>query len=169
MGRLIADLLALSRVARSAVTPVEVDLSALAAQVVEELATESRGRAVEWRVQPGLKARGDAGLLHVALFNLLHNALKYTRDATPARIEFGALERPDGRVEFFVRDNGAGFDMRYRERLFQPFQRLHGTHEFEGTGIGLATVQRVFAKHGGEVAGEARPGAGATFRFTLPA
>ncbi len=116
-----------------------------------------------------MRARGDAGLLRIVLANLMGNALKYSRDASPARIEVGTGGRTGDRIEFFVRDNGAGFEMAYRDRLFQPFQRLHGAHEFEGSGVGLATVQRVIAKHGGEVGAEGEPGAGATFLFTLPA
>ena len=115
------------------------------------------------------KREDGCGLLRIALANLLGNALKYTRNASPARIEFGEIQRAGGLIEFFVRDNGAGFDMAHADRLFQPFQRMHGAREFEGTGIGLATVQRVMAKHGGTIRGEARPGAGATFYLTLPA
>jgi PAS domain S-box-containing protein len=169
MGRLIADLLELSRLARSALRRTEVDLSELARAVIEDLSGEAAGRVVEWCIEPGMKVHGDPGLLRVALVNLLSNALKYTRDSVPARIELGTVRRHDRFVEFFVRDNGAGFDMAYAARLFQPFQRLHSRHEFEGTGIGLATVQRVVAKHGGTIRGEGCPGAGATFYFTLPA
>jgi PAS domain S-box-containing protein len=169
MGHLITDLLQLSRVVRSAVESAEVDISALAQSVVGELKAEAANRTVEWRIEPGMKVRGDRNLLRIALVNLLGNALKYTRDAAPACIEFCVTRRADDLVEYCVRDNGAGFDMAYAERLFQPFQRLHAPHEFEGTGIGLATVQRVIAKHGGDVRGEGRPGAGASFYFTLPA
>jgi PAS domain S-box-containing protein len=169
MGHLITDLLELSRVARKALHNTEVDLSALAQNVVGELKAEPAGRAVEWRIEPGMTVHGDRNLLRIALVNLLGNALKYTRDASPARIELGITRRTGDTVEFCIRDNGAGFDMAYAERLFQPFQRLHATHEFEGTGIGLATVQRVIAKHGGTIRGEGSPGAGAQFYFTLPA
>jgi signal transduction histidine kinase len=169
MGHLITDLLGLSRVARSVVQSTGVDLSGLARGVVDELKAEAAGRAVEWRIEPGMTVRGDPGLLRIVLANLLGNALKYTRDAVPARIECGVSRRSGYVVEIFVRDNGVGFDMAYADRLFQPFQRLHAAHEFEGSGIGLATVQRVIAKHGSEIRGEGRPGAGATFYFTLPA
>ncbi len=169
MGHLITELLGLSRVARTAVQSAEVGFSALVRSVVDELKAEAAGRTVEWRIQPGMQVHGDAGLLRIALVNLLGNALKYTRNTAPARIEIGASRRSGRLVEIFVRDNGAGFDMAYAERLFQPFQRLHAAHEFEGTGIGLATVQRVVEKHGGAIRGEGRPGAGATFYFTLPA
>jgi PAS domain S-box-containing protein len=169
MGRLITELLGLSRVARTTVQSAEVDLSALVQSVVDELKTEAAGRAVHWRIQPGMQVHADAGMLRIALVNLLGNALKYTRNTSPARIEVGASRRVGNFLEVYVRDNGAGFDMAHVERLFQPFQRLHAEHEFEGTGIGLATVQRVIAKHGGAIRGEGRPGAGATFHFTLPA
>ena len=167
-GALVAALLNLSRIARQPLHKQVVDLSALAREVQEELAAESAGRAIEWRVEPDLKVRGDADLLRVVLSNLLGNALKYTREATPARIAFGTSGRSRGQVEFFVRDNGTGFDMAYAGRLFEPFQRLHGSLEFEGTGIGLATVYRILARHGGAIRGEGRPGTGATFFFTLP-
>ncbi len=169
MGALITDLLELARVGRSAMNPVVVDLSALATEIVEELAPETANREVEWRIEPGMRATGDPGLLRIALANVLGNALKYTRSVPRARIEFGVRSRAAGRTEFFVRDNGVGFDMAYAERLFEPFQRLHGIHEFEGAGIGLATVRRVIQKHGGEVRGSGHPGEGATFVFTLPA
>ena len=168
MGQLIADLLELSRLTRSTVRSADVDLSGLAREVIDELAGEAGGRAVEWKVEPNMRVRGDPGLLRVALANLIANALKYSRDVSPARIELGVARREKRSAEFYVRDNGAGFDMDYAARLFQPFQRLHAQHEFEGTGIGLATVQRVIAKHGGQIRGEGRPGAGATFYFTLP-
>jgi len=169
MGHLIGELLALSRVARSAVNSVEVDLSALAQSVVDELGREAGERAVHWHIQPGIRVQGDVGLLRIALMNLLGNALKYTRKVSPARIEVGAARLPRNLVEVYVRDNGAGFDMAYVEQLFQPFKRLHSADEFEGTGIGLATVERIVAKHGGSIRGEARPGEGATFYFTIPA
>ncbi len=169
MGHLITELLGLSRVARTTVQRAEVDLSALVQSVVDESKAEAAGRTVQWRIQSGMQVHADAGLLRIALVNLLGNALKYTRNTSAARIEVGASRRVGNFVEVYVRDNGAGFDMACVERLFQPFQRLHAEHEFEGTGIGLATVQRVIAKHGGTIRGEGRPGAGATFHFTIPA
>jgi PAS domain S-box-containing protein len=168
MGRLIADLLELSRLTRTEMRTQEVDLSELARGVADELAGEARGRDLRWHIESGMKVRGDRAMLRIALVNLLGNALKYTRDAAPALIALERVERRGQVEEFVVRDNGAGFDMAYAARLFQPFQRLHAQHEFEGTGIGLATVQRVIAKHGGEIRGEGRPGAGAAFYFTLP-
>jgi PAS domain S-box-containing protein len=169
MGMLIADLLNLSRVGRAELRMAEVDLSALAAEIAAELGAAHPGRAMDWRIEPGMRVRGDAGLLRVALANLLENAIKYTRDAAAPRAEVGVARRLEGRVEFCVRDNGAGFDMAYAGQLFLPFRRLHAPHEFEGTGIGLATVARVVARHGGEVRGEGRVGEGAAFYFTLPA
>ena len=167
-GSLVTALLDLSRVARRTLHREDVDLSALAHAVAEELHAEAAGREVEWRIAPGMRARCDAQLMRVVFSNLLGNALKYTRAAAPARIACGISGRSKGAVEFFVRDNGSGFDMALAERLFQPFQRLHAAGEFEGTGIGLATVHRILFKHGGAIRGEGRPGAGATFFFTLP-
>jgi signal transduction histidine kinase len=168
-GTLITALLDLSRVARRPVYRQDVDLSALARTVQDDLAGEAGEREVEWRIDPGMRVQGDADLLYVLLTNLLGNALKYTRDVSPARIAFGTSGRSHGRMEFFVRDNGAGFDMAHADRLFEPFQRLHDSSEYDGTGVGLATVYRILAKHGGTIRGEGRPGAGATFFFTLPA
>jgi light-regulated signal transduction histidine kinase (bacteriophytochrome) len=146
----------------------EVDLSALAGEIAAELDAAHPGRSMDWRIEPGMRVRGDAGLLRVALANLLENAIKYTRDVAAPRAEVGIVRRLEGRVEFCVRDNGAGFDMAYAGQLFLPFRRLHAPHEFEGTGIGLATVARVVARHGGEVRGEGKSGEGAAFYFTLP-
>jgi len=168
MGQLIDDLLELSRVTRAPVLPEPVDLSRLATQVVDELRAGEPQRAVEVVIAPGLAARGDPALLRAVLQNLLENAWKFTRGREGARIELSAAAA-DGRGRFFcVRDNGAGFDMRYAEKLFGAFQRLHTEEEFAGTGIGLATVQRIIARHGGRVWAEGEPGRGATFCFTLP-
>ena len=167
-SRMVTALLDLSQIARRTLHKRDVDLSALAHAVADELSAEAAGRAVEWHIAPGMRVKGDAELLRVALANLLGNALKYTRQVSPARIACGISARPEGQLEFFVRDNGTGFDMAYADRLFQPFQRLHSPGDFEGSGIGLATVYRVILKHGGTMRGEARPGAGATFYFTLP-
>ncbi len=167
MGELIDDLLQLSRLTRQPLRTQEVDLSALARRVVEQLRQQEPGRAVDVRVQPGVVARGDPKLLAVALENLLHNAWKFTAPRPRAAVEFGVVQT-DGGLACYVRDNGVGFDMRYADKLFAPFQRLHKPSEFPGTGIGLATVQRVVARHGGRVWAEAAPEAGATFYFTLP-
>jgi light-regulated signal transduction histidine kinase (bacteriophytochrome) len=144
-----------------------VELSALAAEIAAELAEANPARKVEVRVMPGLSARADPVLIRVALQNLLANAWKYTARSAQARVEFGAESSGAERV-FYVRDNGAGFDMQLAERLFRPFQRLHDDHDYEGTGIGLATVERIVRRHGGRVWAEAAPERGATFRFTLP-
>jgi PAS domain S-box-containing protein len=167
MGQLIDNLLGLARVSRQDMHKARVELSALAAEIAAELAEASPAREVEVRVAPGLSARADPALIRVALQNLLANAWKYTARSAQARVEFGAELSGAERV-FYVRDNGAGFDMQYAEQLFRPFQRLHNDYEYEGTGIGLATVERIIRRHGGRVWAEAAPERGATFRFTLP-
>lgn len=166
MGQLIDDLLQLSRVTRAELRREPVDLSALARDVAEGLQRAEPGRQVTFDITPDLKARGDARLLRGVLENLLGNAWKFTSKRSGARIEFFAESR-DGGTRYCVRDNGAGFDMAYASKLFAPFQRLHRPSEFPGSGIGLATVQRIVHRHGGEIAAEGVPGAGATFRFTL--
>jgi PAS domain S-box-containing protein len=168
MGRLIDDLLNLSHIGRAALTVVPVDLSAMASQAVAGLRAANGERDVEVAIEPGLRARGDPGLLRVAIENLLSNAWKYTGKRTGARIEFGASETAGERV-FFVRDNGVGFDMRHAATLFEPFHRLHPAGQFEGTGVGLATVERILRRHGGRIWAEAEEGKGATFYFTLEA
>jgi PAS domain S-box-containing protein len=165
MGELIDDLLKLSRVARGELRREEVDLSAIARSVADDLQDEERGRKVQFRLAEGVRAQGDAKLLRIVLENLLGNAWKFTRKVPEAIIEFGMTEQ-DGAKTVFVRDNGAGFNMDYAHKLFGAFQRLHGANEFEGTGIGLATVQRIIHRHGGRVWGEGAPGEGATFYFT---
>jgi PAS domain S-box-containing protein len=167
MGQLIDDLLALSRVTRGSLRRETVDLSALARQVIDELARAEPERLVRVSIQPGLRTFGDAGLLRVALDNLLGNAWKFTRHSAAAEIDF-SCHGEAGQEVYVVRDNGAGFDPAYAKKLFKVFQRLHGQEEFEGTGIGLATVQRVIRRHHGEVWAEAAPGQGARLYFTLP-
>jgi light-regulated signal transduction histidine kinase (bacteriophytochrome) len=166
MGELIDDLLHLSRVGRAELVPRTVDLSALAETIVARLKESHPDRSIEFIVAPQLNCMGDARLLEIALTNLLDNAVKFTGPCTRARIEFGKTEH-EGNPAFFVRDNGVGFDKAYTGMLFAPFQRLHKTSEFPGSGIGLATVQRVIHRHGGRIWGEAQVGAGATFYFTL--
>jgi PAS domain S-box-containing protein len=166
MGVLIDDLLELSRITRSPLRNEEVDLSGLASSILGELQGNAPERRVEAEVEKGLVVNGDPGLLRVALENLLGNAWKFTSREPEAKIEFDVTER-DGHRAYYVRDNGAGFEMAYADKLFAPFQRLHGADEFEGTGIGLATVQRVIHRHGGQVRAESEPGEGATFYFTL--
>ncbi len=166
MARLIDDLLNLSRVTRAPLHYERVDLSAMAREVVAALRETAPGRAVTMHIAEGLSAEGDAALLRIALENLLGNAWKYTARTAQARIEFGSQIHDDERV-FFVRDNGAGFDMKYANKLFGAFQRLHHPQEFEGTGVGLATVQRIIHRHGGRIWAEGEPDKGACFYFTL--
>ena len=166
MARLIDDLLNLSRIARQAIHRVDVDVSALAAELLHELRDADRSRQVEIAVEPGLSATADAGLTRILLANLLDNAWKFTSQTQGARIAVSSATI-DGRPGFVVRDNGAGFDAAHAENLFAPFQRLHGETEFPGTGIGLAIVQRIVHRHGGEVRVEAAVGRGAAFSFTL--
>jgi PAS domain S-box-containing protein len=168
MGGLIDDLLMLSRVTRLELKWGRVSLSQLAEEIISGLRQHDPQRVVEVRVQHGLSVRGDPNLLRIALDNLLNNAWKFTSHRPQALIEFGT-EQQNGRRVFFVRDNGAGFDMRYSGKLYTAFQRLHGVDEFEGTGIGLANVKRIITRHGGEVWAEGEVDKGATFYFTLPA
>ncbi|HUR63758.1 MAG TPA: ATP-binding protein [Candidatus Thermoplasmatota archaeon] len=164
LGRLIDDLLDLSRVQRADLVRVPIDLTALAEQLLADRLREDPERAVTFRVQPGLACRGDALLVRTLLQNLLGNAWKFTKAAPAACIEV-TQQAPGGPI--CVRDNGAGFDMAYAGKLFRPFERLHTATEFEGTGIGLATVQRIAERHGGRVWAEGRPGHGAAFYFLL--
>jgi len=166
MGQLIDDLLSLSRLSRTELRRQPVDLTALAHAVLAELAAREPGRDVEPRVQPDLRVAADPQLLRVLLENLLGNAWKFTQRVERARIELSAIQK-EGRTVYCVRDNGAGFDMKYADKLFTPFQRLHEAKEFPGTGIGLAIVQRVAHRHGGRVWAESTPGQGAAFFFSL--
>ncbi len=169
MGSLIDDMLDLSRVARSEIKVGPVDLSAMARSILDDLAVAGPARNVLAEVEAGLVAEGDATLLRDALENLLGNAWKFSAQHDPARIAFGCREESGegGERVYFVRDNGAGFDMKYAGKLFGAFQRLHGPQEFEGNGIGLAMVRRIIGLHGGRVWAESAPGEGATFYFTL--
>lgn len=166
MGVLIDDLLTLARVSRRNVKRGPVDLSALAADVVCELGEKDAARTVEVNIQPGMRAHADNGLVKVVLDNLIGNAWKFTSKNPAAHIAVYA-ESSNGLSVFCVRDDGAGFDMRYAHKLFGAFQRLHAESEFTGTGIGLATVARVAALHGGRAWAEGETGRGAVFRFTL--
>lgn len=167
MGQLIDDLLVLSRITRAEMRVEDVDLSAMASDILALLHEREPQRRVRTHVQAGLRARGDLGLVRIMMENLLDNAWKYTRKTEEADIEVGA--RWDGNKQvFFVRDNGAGFDMAMASKLFAPFQRLHSAQEYAGTGIGLATVARVAARHGGRVSASAQVGKGAIFEFVLP-
>jgi PAS domain S-box-containing protein len=166
MGQLIDGLLSLGRLTRVALSAQQIDLSKLARVTAGRLQEAQPNRAIEVVVSDGVVGTGDAALLGAVLENLLSNAWKFTRDTPNARVEFGAIEEA-GRTVYFVRDNGAGFDMAYSSKLFGVFQRLHGQNEFEGTGVGLATVHRIVHRHGGTIWAEGKVGEGACFRFTL--
>jgi len=168
MGELIDGILTLSRSTRGELRRDPVDLSAQAQGLLAQRAAAEPGRQVAWEVAPGLCVLGDASMLEVVMVNLIDNAWKYTARMPTATIRVYAEERA-GEFWYVVADNGAGFDMAYRARLFQPFQRLHRQDEFPGIGIGLATVQRIIHRHGGTIEAEGVPGGGATFRFTVPA
>ncbi len=166
MAGLIDDLLDLSRITRAEMNLGTVDLSELAREIMEGLRREGPERRVDVTIAPGMSARGDRTLVRLALYNLLENAWKFTRQTEGAAIEFGCEHR-DGREVWYVRDNGVGFDTAYVDKVFMPFQRLHRADEFPGTGIGLAIVQRIVQRHGGQLWAEGTPGKGATFYFTL--
>lgn len=167
MGQLIQDLLNLSRTAQMPVDREKVDLGAMARQIASELQATAPDRQAEFHIADNLSAHGDPRLLRVVLENLLSNAWKFTSQKAPARIEMASMTAPDGKTAYYVRDNGAGFDMAYAGRLFAVFQRLHSESEFPGTGVGLATVQRVIRKHGGRIWADGAVDHGATFYFTL--
>ncbi len=166
MGILIDNLLDLAQVSRHELRHQEADLSRVVAELAQKLDGSSHGRSVAWVIQPGLIVQGDPVLLKMALNNLLHNAWKFTARGSAPRIEFGC-DKTNGTATYFIRDNGAGIDMTYADKLFQPFQRLHDPREFEGTGIGLAIVRRIVSRHGGSLRVESALGQGATFFFTL--
>jgi light-regulated signal transduction histidine kinase (bacteriophytochrome) len=167
MGRLIDDLLHLSRVGRREMRVQETNLSDLAVSVSRELQTSDPSRHVDFVITPELYGKGDERLLKIVLESLLSNAWKFTGKTQGARIEFGRGVK-DGVEAFYVRDNGAGFDMTYADKLFTPFARLHGATEFSGTGIGLAVVQRIINRHGGRLWAEGELNRGATLWFALP-
>ena len=170
MGQLIDDLLAFSRTGRSELRTASVDMNALAGEVRDSLTLETQGREIVWTIAKLPEIRADRNLLRQALFNLVHNAVKYTRPRPSAEITIGSLVdgKRSGQQTFFVRDNGVGFEMKHAKRLFAVFQRLHHSKQFEGTGIGLANVQRIIHRHGGRVWAESELGNGSTFYFSLP-
>jgi PAS domain S-box-containing protein len=168
MGQLITDLLSLAQVSRTQLRHEPVDLSALARSILGERQARQPERQVALHIESGLLAQGDTGLVRVVMDNLLGNAWKFSSQQAQAEISVGQKTDAAGLPVFFVRDNGAGFDMAYADKLFNPFQRLHAVSEFPGTGIGLATASRVIARHGGQLWADAAPGRGATFFFTLP-
>ena len=166
MSQLIDDLLNLSRISRTQLKREPVHLSTMALSIVNEWRDREPDRAMKAEIAPDVEAPGDTRLLRVVLDNLLGNAWKFTRKRENARLEFGSVKKL-GKTVYFVRDNGAGFDMNYSSQLFAPFQRLHQATEFEGIGIGLTTVQRIIHRHGGSIWAEGSVGKGATFYFTL--
>ena len=169
MGVLIDDLLAFSRMGRAEMCEASVDLDTLVQDTLRDLETTTRDRTIVWTIPPLPAVQADPAMLKLALANLLGNAVKFTRPRDPARIEMGTAGTEDGRVILFVRDNGVGFDPQYTHKLFGVFQRLHRADEFEGTGIGLANVRRIIARHGGRTWAEGSLDRGAAFYFTLEA
>jgi light-regulated signal transduction histidine kinase (bacteriophytochrome) len=168
MGSLIDDLLGFSRIGRAETRKTAVSLEQLVREVIAELAPETKGRDIAWTVGALPVCYGDRSMLKVTLMNLLSNAVKFTRLRPQAKIEIGYAGGKDDQVEVFVADNGAGFEMQYVHKLFGVFQRLHRIDEFDGTGIGLATVKRIVHRHGGEVRAQGAVDQGATFYFSLP-
>jgi light-regulated signal transduction histidine kinase (bacteriophytochrome) len=168
MGTLIDDLLAFSRMGRAEFMQGQVDLGQMAREIGAGLVAEAKDRRIDLAIGDLPVVNGDAAMLRQVLVNLIANALKFTRSRDEARIEIGAIVDRPGEISCYVRDNGVGFDMRYVEKLFGLFQRLHGQEEFEGTGVGLANVRRIIHRHGGRTWAEGTPQGGATFWFTLP-
>jgi PAS domain S-box-containing protein len=168
MGHLIDDLLVFSRMGRAELRQQTVDVDALVHEAVTTLQSETNGRHITWKIAPLPQVQADAAMLRQVWVNLIANAVKYSRPRDPAVIEIGCAAETPVEYEFFVRDNGVGFDMEYVDKLFGVFQRLHRAEEFEGTGIGLANVRRIVLRHGGRTWAEGKVDAGATFYFTLP-
>jgi signal transduction histidine kinase len=168
MGVLIDDLLSFSRMGRAEMMRTKVDMSRIVEEIIAQVTEETKGREIAWEVAPLPVVEGDAAMLRLVMMNYIVNALKFTRPIPEARIGIGAVtDRPDETL-FYVRDNGVGFDSKYVNKLFGLFQRLHGTEEFEGTGVGLANVRRIIHRHGGRTWAEGEVGGGATFWFSLP-
>jgi light-regulated signal transduction histidine kinase (bacteriophytochrome) len=167
MGQLIDDLLAFSRMGRNEITKTPVDLGVLVQEIIREFEPETQDRTIRWRIADLPTVSGDRAMLSLVLTNLLSNALKFTRGCTQAEIEIGC-QTDQKETTIFVRDNGVGYDMAYADKLFGVFQRLHRVEEFEGTGIGLATVRRIIQRHGGRTWAEGKINQGATFYFSLP-
>jgi PAS domain S-box-containing protein len=168
MGNLIDDLLAFSRIGRTEAQKTSVNLEQLVKEALSEIQPETSGRSIVWRIDALPVCYGDRSMLRLVLVNLLSNAVKFTRPQPKAEIEIGCVAENNDEVVVFVRDNGAGFDMKYVDKLFGVFQRLHHVDSFEGTGIGLATVQRIIHRHGGKVRAEGAVDRGATFYFSVP-
>lgn len=168
MGRLVDDLLSFSRMGRVEMTKIRVGLDQIVKEALKELQTEMKERSIVWKIDPLPEAYGDPSMLRLVFVNLIQNAIKFTRARPDAQIEIGCIPGNPKYAVYFVRDNGAGFDMRYVDKLFGLFQRLHRQEEFEGTGVGLANVQRIIHRHGGTIWGQSSPDGGATFYFSLP-
>ena len=168
MGNLIDDLLAFSRVGRAETKKTLVSMEQLVKEVIAELSQETKGREIAWKIGALPVCYGDRSMLKLVVVNLVSNAVKFTRMRARAEIEIGCADGNKNEVEMFVKDNGAGFDMRYVDKLFGVFQRLHSSEEFEGTGIGLSTVQRIIHRHGGKVQADGVVDQGAAFYFSLP-
>jgi PAS domain S-box-containing protein len=168
MGVLIDDLLAFSRMGRTDLMKTNVDLGKMITEILNELSEETKGRDIDWKIAPLPEVIGDSAMLHQVMANLIANALKFTRPRTPAMIEIGAQVDHPNETLIYVKDNGVGFDAKYVDKLFGLFQRLHSTEEFEGTGVGLANVQRILLRHGGRAWAEGKVDEGATFWFSLP-
>lgn len=170
MGRLIDDLLLFSRMGRVEMLNTRVDLYALALEVVDNLKPETEGRNIEWTIQKIPDAKGDKNMLYLVLSNLIANAVKFTRPNKVTKIEFGitSVNQSNEHPVYYIKDNGVGFDMNYADKLFGIFQRLHRQEEFEGTGVGLANVERILHRHGCRIWADGFPDKGATFYFTLP-
>ena len=166
LGNMLGDMHALARVSQQELRRRRVDLNALVREVKQELASEAMGRSVTWKIADLPALECDPEMMKQVFSHLIANALKFTRNQPTARVEIGSLQQ-DGTLTFFVRDNGVGFDMKFADRLFGLFQRLHPQQDFEGRGAGLALVQRILQRHGGRVWAEAEPEKGATFYFSL--
>lgn len=167
MGRLVDDLLTFSRLGRQEIIRTEVDINTLVKGICDELIASSQDRDIKFDIQKVPAVHGDKAMIRQALVNLFSNAAKFTKNKVSALVEFGSTSN-EGEIIFYVKDNGAGFDMRYKDKLFGVFQRLHSTVEFEGTGVGLALVNRIITRHGGRVWAEGEVNKGAVFYFTLP-
>jgi len=168
MGALIDDLLSFARTSQQSLTRQELDFNRIVNGIIDDLKPDQQKRQIDWVVGPLPSVWGDAGLLRQVWVNLITNALKYTRHRERARIEIGCQDDSDGQFVFFIKDNGAGFDMSLSQKLFGLFQRLHSREEFEGTGLGLANVRRIVERHSGRTWAEGRVNEGATFFFSLP-